>query len=872
MSVTSGWHGVGSDKTNGIMGFWPFRRRSKRKASRSGADIPSSEEGDMHDAGIQRDLVRHDGAEITSSGPERRMSRRDKKRRSSRESKKLKRNPERQRTYSFSPGRDSIKIARDANRPPVPPLPSNYEGNGGRSNTVKQKTSAAIPQPIRSSTQPLEPTQDWQRMPTLHKRSAQELAHRKSSKKRKEDHDREAEIRAMVTFMPTRPAAEHNSSGKLMKRESRKMREGLNRNLQNPSSDISLPMADSLRSSMSSGSEHQTSYKLSAFEMLAPRPTIRYSENPRYVPGASGFGSDRSDSRRRRVSERKTLNEEVLKANQRIDDLADDLSAGELRELMERDQKRREKKKIAEGIKMERRLARRQEKQREAEDAAIRNGTPPPANMERGVLGRELVGLGIETSAVVTSSKRKGSIDSETGRGKRPAESFRQDSATSAQDPFNHFHRSASLATENLTPGSEHSDPVIEMAKLGTVAKASVSPSRSPRGHTRGASSISQLMELSKTEAVSVQNPEKPESSRKSSESSFRAPQSWTSFFKRSKTKRDSAPASFSNTSRDSMQNGPYPPQVGYASVRTQSSIPKRTMSKFREDLPEFPISPPDSRVQSPEADEVPPIRTDYPEKRTGFRASSDDPRIRYDTPTSGYRSLDTMRLQDETPTSGHRSMDAPSPEPTAVLSQSLASIDSEGSWLSGRKGGSKRGSAQLPPQPLHDSVSSIQKRYREFSESAEELGIAEDEYFSRLTPGPEEQYRIHRQSTGNPMPSSDEEEGGSLASPVPSEKTKWGAVARHPTVIHREPRAKSREGLLNDFEDGASFGSSRDSPEPRRKSYGLLNRDVIDEDDPSVHRATSVKRHVRHISAGSARLLDLKPRASGEERRLSSG
>jgi hypothetical protein len=144
-----------------------------------------------------------------------------------------------------------------------------------------------------------------------------------------------------------------------------------------------------------------------------------------------------------------------LKANKRIDDLADDLDAGELRELMERDQKRREKKKLADKIKMEKKIARRQEKQKAAEATAVREGTPPPTNMERGVLGRDVVGLGIGTSAVVTSSKRKGSTGAESGRGKRPAEQFRkdtQDSARTAQSPL--FQRSASLATENLTPTS----------------------------------------------------------------------------------------------------------------------------------------------------------------------------------------------------------------------------------------------------------------------------------------------------------------------------------------------------------------------------------------------------------------------------------
>lgn len=318
-------------------------------------------------------------------------------------------------------------------------------------------------------------------------------------------------------------------------------------------------------------------------------------------------------------------------------------------------------------------------------------------------------------------------------------------------------------------------------------------------------------------------------------------------------------------------------PQIGYTPMRSTSNIPKRTMSKFREDLPELPMSPPDSRVASPEADIVPPIRTDYPDKKTGKVASLDDPRVRYDTPTSGYRSLDTMQTREETPTSGHRSVEAPSPEPTAVLSQSLASIDSEGSWLSGRKGGSKRGSAQTPSHPLRDSTSSLQKRYKDYPESAEEteeLGIAEDEYFSRLSPSPDDQHKIHRQSAANA--SSDDEDGGSMGtSPVPSEQTKWGAVARHPTVVHREPRAKSKEGLLNEYDIDSGSEPPGETPQENsgnRKSYGF-NKDLIEEDEPSIHRASSVdlgRGHVRHISAGSARLLELRKSADGK--RLSSG
>ncbi|KAE8451717.1 hypothetical protein EG329_003174 [Mollisiaceae sp. DMI_Dod_QoI] len=814
------------------MGMWPFRRKTQRKKTASGVDIPQSE---MHNAGLQQDPARQDGSGLASAGPERRKSRRDTKRKS--ESKKLQRDPEKRdkrRTYSFSPGRnDTIRVALAADRPPVPALPSNFKDKG-RAFTEKQGSAPAGTKPLRASTQPPENTQEWQRMPTLHKRSAQEMARRKSSKKRKEDHDREAEIKAMVAFMPNRPAVDANSSGRPMRRETRQMRGGLNRNLENPSSDISLPLADSLRSSMSGQSEPQTAFVLSTFDMLAPRPTIRYSENPRYVPGASGFGSTQSDSRRR-ISERMTIPEETLKANKRVDDLADDMSASELRELMERDQKRRDKKKIADRIKMERKLARRQERQNADEAEAAREGTPPPDNMERGVLGREIVGLGIGTSAVVTSSKRKSSVGSEDERGKRPAESFRQDSTTPDHNPFSEFHRSASLATENLTPGSERSDPLIETATVGTMAKASVSPTLSAKGHARGQSSLSQMMDLTQPEPS---HPPPPEPTVLQPVAPAKAPSSWTSFFRLRgmKNKRPTPPSSFSNTSRDSMHAGQPPPQIGYTPMR---SVPKRTMSRFREDLPELPISPPDSRVQSPEADIVPPIRTDYAEMKSGVRASTDDPRMRYDTPTSGFRSLEATRLQDETPTSVNRSTDVPSPEPIAVLSQSLASIDSEGSWLSGRRtGGSKRGSSQLAQHPhVHDSSSSLNKKYKGFSESAEELGIAEDEYFSRLTPGPEEENMIRR--SGNPMPSSDDEEGGSISSPVSSEKTKWGAIGRQPTVVHREPRAKSREGLLTEFDDDSES-------EPASSPV-----DIDPKGESGLQRATSIDLGKNHAFTG---------------------
>ncbi|KAH8808959.1 hypothetical protein F5884DRAFT_677574 [Xylogone sp. PMI_703] len=809
---------------------------------------------------------------MVPSGLDRRRSRRgsQRERKASRDVKKL---GKQQRTYSFSPGRnESIHVGRDANRPPVPPLPANAAGLD-----MKSSNNNRLPgqKPLRATTLPANVTDDWQRVPTLHKRSAQDLPRRQSSKKRKEQHDREAEIKAMVPLMPTR-AATDAGFGRLVKKDSKRMREGFNRRLQNPASDISLPTADSIKSSMSSDAE-RGNYWLNTFDVFAPRPTIRYSQTPRYAHGGSGLDGDSSDSHKRRGLEYAGIPEEKLQERKRIADLADDLDASELRELMERDQKRREKKKIADRIKMERKLARRQERQKQEEEEAVRTGTPPPPNLERGVLGREVADSGSGTSAVVTSSKRRTSDISIGDRGKHPSTEFHPEEIVATEQPPVRATAPTEPPTQSTVeqsiPETNTRDHAVEAIAAASPPKPNVSTSSFHQTQSHSGSAISHILELHKSNKSKQTVPsEKSGSSRWTSETNGRPPRSWTSFFKRhSREKRSSTPLSFSNTIRDQQENIPTPTStVSYTPVWQPSQLPKRTMSKFREDLPELPISPPDSRVQSPEADIVLPMQSNSPERRRSSHMQPESSTARYDTPASGHRSMDALRQTTETPTSAKRSMGAGSPESEMFLTQSLASIDSEGSWLSGRRG-SKRKSAQGPGSARHDSQSSssLQKRYKEYSDSMEELGIAEDEYFSRLTPGLEDKYKLNRRSgtsTGEPVPSSDDEEGGSVNSPSRTENTKWGAVARHPTIIHRGDSARSREGILNDLGEG-QVGEIADIEQPESPVDSEL-------DEAPVRRATSIdlgKGHARHISAGSAKLLDLKPRASESLRRPST-
>ncbi|KAI1393987.1 uncharacterized protein F4822DRAFT_33036 [Hypoxylon trugodes] len=795
------------------MAMWPFRRRGSRRRSRTPA---ADSDADTTGRGRQYQPPSRSQTEPINiaTGPEAPRGKRD-------GPNKLQRRP---RTYSFSPGRrDSLRVTK-TKKGPVASMPPTLN-------------SAAVDDALRNhgSNDDLAT-----RVPTLHhdnsrnKRRGQPLPRKKSSKRRKEDHDREAEIKAMSQFMPVRPATDMWTAGRPMKRESKRARPGPNRSWDEQPSDISLPLPGSIHSAMSSDSE-QLSWKVSALEALAPRPTLRCASNPIYGP-AAGAGLTRSQSTRRKLADRGTIPEATLKAHKRIDDLADDLDASGLRELMERDQRRRERKKEKERERIERRLARKAEKQRAAEIEATKSGTPPPQNLERGVLGREASGEGRDpASVVITSSRRRRSNDStrrQSGQQEEPEK--REDSPK----PLDEFHRTESIPLEPSTPAKAPESVIVPKSIPEHVPS---SRSSSPRilDFIRRKSRSKSPKESDQTRMdieLPSPAPTKPEyaesggrASRASRASDSGSSRPWRSFFKWGKNRRNSGgPSSFSNTSRDSMLAGPPPAHTNFVPRKISSSVPKRTMSRFREDLPELPISPPDSRVASPEAEPLP---------TEPLPAIPDDVQMRYDTPTSGRRSHEAMRA---TPISWQRDEVQASPAPQSM---SLASIDSEASWLSGRISRKRassgiRNSLQQYTQPPFSGGSE--------ERASDDENIVEDEYMNSVVP---EESR--RKSTGEARPSSDEEDE--------EREAKWGAVGQTPTVMHHRDTMRSREGLLQTFDDEED------------KDLEKYSDDEEGQSPVQPQRARSVnldKGHARNFSAGSAKLLEISPRASGENRR----
>ncbi|TLD27371.1 hypothetical protein PspLS_05104 [Pyricularia sp. CBS 133598] len=671
-------------------------------------------------------------------------------------------------------------------------------------------------------------------IPTLHpsKRDSGHLMARKLSKRRKNSHDREreAELKAGRDFTPLRPATDAWSSGRPIGKDNRRIKSGLTRGppweRERYNSDVSLPRASSIHSSLSSDSE-QVSYRISALDSLAPKPTLRYSANPRWHQHHSAGSAPAGTAPQRRAFSAQ-IPEATLKAHKRVDDLADDLNASDLRELMERDKRRRQRKREREQEKIEKRLARRAEREREAMEAGV-----PLPNLERGVLGREASVTGSDqTSAVVTSSRRRHPEDLPSeSKGKRVA--GRTEDAEDVADepliPAHAFHRVDSIPAEPTSPAKVAEMPLPSTSRdTSPKAKGFV---RSKKNHSK--SSLSEQNQSRNSSATL-----------KASESSFKGPISWISIFKWGR-KRNPGPSSFSNTSRDSMSTS-QPPSATTATNITfippaasgvASTVPKRTRSRFREDLPELPRSPHDSSIQPPPDRPLPPTVKELPDAMPVPSAPIDIPKPRYDTPTSML-------------------VDGASPEPQQ--SMSLASIDSEASWLSGGRLRGNRLSSQTK-QRAHRSVEYGMPDPENNEDDS--VGIADDEYLNRVASrvsAADSSGWTRRDSTGDAVPSSDEDEGA-----------RWGAVSgKQPSLTKPRSvdRIKSREGLLNtvaNINEEDNHDKEEDSP--------VSPSSII----ADIHRATSVnlgKGHARRISAGSAILLDLSPRASMDAKRASLG
>ncbi|KAK2732722.1 hypothetical protein FQN55_003943 [Onygenales sp. PD_40] len=619
---------------------------------------------------------------------------------------------------------------------------------------------------------------------------------RKSSKQRRNDYAREREIKNMSS--PVTALRRPNTfSSAPQWWESRRGTRNMKDVDAGYISQVSLP-PDSGRSSPFD--IEPCAYKVSALDALTPRPLLRYAEPPRYAL------ESRDQSRASMGKEkREIIPAEELTRVARIQDLADDMDAGALRELMERDRRRKELRRIADQEKLQRKLQKRAERQREQE-----RRKPPPSQLGTS-------GDGVKHSVKTGNYQTGGSIET-------------------LEDPTSSGSWLHDPSKENL---ANPADPSTSQDQNLSRANSDSAASRSRIRARINTSPDTNMCISEKTSTLQTTAPGTPdiprnfELEKRHSDNSGRINTSWTTFFRRGGSRfrrtnpeRNKSPSEFSIPSRESFTKlntqsqtptQPIPiPERSY--LRPGSSIP-RTESKFKEHINDFPM-PPRGELQTPDLSAVSAL--------SNIIINNSPTVARYNR--SGANSPDTHA-------------------DSVLLTQSLASIDSEGSWLAGLPG------RRLSHPPKYTGSSeSTKERLDEYAEYEADDHLTADEAPFAST-GSVRKPSSRTLGVENGIDADFEEPTNTGL----EEGTLHASVGKRALVVLPESRPNSNDAIVSEFHMNGLAACSPDTESP------------VDEDS-EIRRATSIdlgKHHVRHISAGSAKLLDISRRAS-EANRLS--
>ncbi|QGA14072.1 hypothetical protein EYB26_001725 [Talaromyces marneffei] len=548
------------------MAIWPFGRKGKRPRSQMKASDAADRRLSFEDATDKSVAAEH---ALVSRKPSRKRSKREKHR-------------------SAPPLRHQASARAVAGEPvgPTSTFAYNLDGNHTSLSSIGQDNFAVA-----------------RATPTLQKRDSASKGNtlkKRLSKRSARELQREREIKALSSSPPSGNPRFANTWGyhasDVRRGPSVRSRYG-----DHQTSNQSLAMGS--QSSLSDASDLYT-YKVNALAVLTPRPVIRYSENHnKHLPPRSTNPS--SNSMRKDIN---LGDEDDWKSHKRVAELADDLDASALRELLERDRRRKEKKRLEDQERRQRRLQRRLEREQpesqhaeapnnveeiDIEDLRGRDKTPSPATSSRQIRPESTIDEDRtqQTEESIFSPDQSGSWLREPSNNSQQREKRFSDISA---------HVIGNIDDRSIRAGKQGHD-------VNAMSEEDVSRHRSPLlqavANTSSArmSSIAQesLSDLSRTE----------NSEKRLSDTSSRRMSSWIAFFRRNSLRKrrsreiDAPPSDFSNTSRDSFMKaqgaGPSMPiPIPERNFRRAGAY--RSQSKFVEHLDNYPISPPDSRMQSP--------------------------------------------------------------------------------------------------------------------------------------------------------------------------------------------------------------------------------------------------------------------------------
>jgi len=685
------------------------------------------------------------------------------------------------------------------------------------------------------------PESDLNRSASTRSRVSLDLLRRRSTKSTKKGTPTKREAQLREVSGSTKRSADlsrSNTTGSKRQRPG-----GISAHKQGQSSIESIQALPPVKTQAMGWGEH-SHLALTPVGVLSPRPKLHYTVSNSQHYASSLPASSRLDLAKGKMPASREA------ASQTIDELADEMDAGALRELMDRDQKRRTRKRQEQEERARKRLERYAARGEDVETARHR---------------RELAEL--DAAAADVAKLQRG----EPLRGRQPSRKL-HDSVVSTEtrgdtiyDPFADPEdvMAAVRSGRSIFPEvpARASDSISPPARTRRFDPHAASPPLSP-GHQMKARSHLTLVTNAQDEVPAMQEVLRPTSS----ESAVRrGPLS--SLFRRSMRSGSAAPpseGSFSNTSRESMAKRPLPSHLQDRALSPMSPIlaasgTLRSVSKFREDLPEMPLSPPDSRLASPAIMEESDITEAEPLE-------------------SALRPSLSVKHSVESPTipAYPGPYDPPIPTSPGAMSDSLASVDAEASWLSGRSNrASARSSFGLGRTPER-------KRATTFSTSYESIpGVREEAENEDPFSDPIESQHMLRQSVEAPQmkdlraslfAANDSDSEEDFPEPTPGaelSQVTHGSVARTPTLIRHGARMKSTEGLLKRLDTSGSsktalFQMTQQTPPSRKRSDGQGNNSADDSSPITPQETPWVESaHARHLSTGSARLLDIPARGN---------
>lgn len=581
----------------------------------------------------------------------------------------------------------------------------------------------------------------------------------RKSKRRTDEFLREREIRMLSSTPIDIPRRVTPLGGDYALEHGRRRTNG--RRADRYMSDISLSIRDSAGSSMSDISDSYT-YKVNAFAALTPRPVVRYVESSRGSTARShepstGKGRDKDKLHSSTFSE-----ERLYYSRRRVNELADSLDAGALRELLERDRRRREKQQIDDQERLRRKLQERADAQQREESQQL---AEEAVEAQPDVL----------VESAVEDDLKENDVEEQDEQNAAAAATQQPESWLQEEPRVDVAVRRESMESPNAAMIGNIDDSSIQEPKLVLkssfapshemgISRTTLSPSHSSLRHGVSSPSQSQVFGVASTSDLSERR----------SETSGRRVNTISSLFRRGSSRlkrrvreRFQNPSSeVSHTSQPSnesfyrIQTQSSPPQTGLMPPTTfvPTGTVKRSQSKFTEHFSEEPLSPPDSRLQSPDIPESVPESSLEKDQNCTF--------LREPTPTAGVDIINPRRR-------GHQSWAETIEESDDMpLSQSLASIDSEGSWMSGqifRRMSQKLGS------PARTNIGSFSAALDGVVDPSDETGDSTD------------LHGINDNAAGEPEPQVDET---------------WHniEVARRPVVVTPTNRPKSTSGALKNI------------------------------------------------------------------------